>query len=127
MVSRLEALADAVVKYSGYLDPESAAYQNRNPGNLPAFSPKHPRDEVGKRQFRSHLDGYQALLFDLAVKCAGRSHSGLKPDSTLRDLAAVYGQPETAAGYYAKFLRRALGDPSISDKTALSYFVEAPE
>lgn len=124
MVRRLEALADAIMRYSGYNDPESASYQSRNPGALKAISDKHARDPKGLRVFRSALDGYQALLFDLAIKCVGRSRTRLKSDSTLKDLMLAYGQPESAAGYVAKFLKRALNDSSISDKTPLRFFVE---
>lgn len=123
MVRPLEALADAIISISGWHNPESAAYQNRNPGGLPAISDKHPRDERGMRIFRSALDGYQALLFDLAVKCDGKSRTRLKGESTLRDLVLAYHQPETAAKYVARYLKRALKDESITDKTPLSYFV----
>jgi hypothetical protein len=75
MVSRLEALADSIVHYSKWSDPESLAYQNRNPGELLAVSPKHPRDVDGKRIFRSFMDGYQALIFDLAIKCSAVAHA----------------------------------------------------
>lgn len=75
------------------------------------------------RIFRSALDGYQALLFDLAVKCDGKSRTRLKGESTLRDLVLAYHQPETAAKYVARYLKRALKDESITDKTPLSYFV----
>lgn len=124
MVSRLEALADAISRYSGYDNPESAAFQNRNPGNLPAISPRHIRDLQGKRVFQSFLDGYQALLFDLKVKASGKSSTRLKPSSTIRDLMASYGQPETAAKYIAKFLKRALSIDSITEQTTLSFFLE---
>jgi hypothetical protein len=124
MVSRLEALADAIVHYSHWNDPESASYQNRNPGELSAVSVKHPKDATGQRIFKSSMDGYQALIFDLAVKCSGRSRTRLKPDSSLRDLVLAYGKPESTAKFLAKFLKRALGDQSVSEKTLLGYFLE---
>ncbi len=124
MLAPLEALADALAKYSGWHDPESAAYQNRNPGALKAFTMKHHRDEAGMRVFYSHMDGYQALLFDLTVKCSGMSRTRLKKASVLRDLMVVYGQPATAADYVAKFLRKAMRDQCISADTPLSQFVE---
>lgn len=121
---RLEALADALARYSGWFDPTSEAYQNRNPGNLPAISPKHPRTASGKRIFDSALDGYQALLFDLEIKCSGRSNSHLKGDSTLHDLVLVRKEPATSALYLSRYLRRALQDETISEKTPLAYFLE---
>jgi hypothetical protein len=123
MVRRLEALADAICHYSGWDDPESEGYQARNPMLLKAFLPKHPRNLTGKRVFRSLLDGYQAGLFDLATKCVGKSHSGLKPESSLRELMYAYGFPEAMARSVAKFLRRALQDESINEATQLSIFV----
>lgn len=65
ILNKLEVLADAIAYHNLAHESDSAAYQNRNPGNLQAFSFKHPRDENGKRIFNSYLDGYQALLFDL--------------------------------------------------------------
>ena len=123
IVRRLEALADAITRYSGFADPESEEYQIRNPGRLTAFSDKHARTPNGKRVFRSLLDGYQALLFDLAVKCVGKSNSGLKPASTLTDLVLVYGFPPGTVRFVAKFLRHALGDETVKETTPLSYFV----
>jgi len=123
-VRRLEALADAVARLSGWHDPDTAAYQNRNPGALQAFGVRHERSTDGLRVFHSALDGYQALLFDLAIKCVGRSRSGLKSTSTLRELMLAYGQPATASAYIVKFLRRALKDLTITCDTQLSYFVE---
>jgi len=123
VVSRLEALADAIVHYSGWDNPESELYQDRNPGGLKAFSPKHARDLKGLRVFKSLTDGYQALLFDLAIKCVGRSNTHLKIESTLRDLICALGFPGTTAQYVARFLRRALRDDTISEKTQVNYFV----
>jgi hypothetical protein len=123
-VSRLEALADAIAHYSGWTNPESEAYQARNPGALPAISSKHIRNAKGQRVFRSMLDGYQALLFDLAIKCSGHSHTRLKPISTLRELMLAYHQPDTTGKFVAKYLKRALQDEQISENTPLRYFVE---
>lgn len=125
IVSRLEALADAIMKYSGYGDPESDNYRFRNPGSLRGFTDKHLTAPDGKRVFKSFLDGYQALLFDLKVKCTGKSNTRLTQESSLTDLMTVYGQPATSAKYIAKFLKRALDDQSITDKTPLKFFVEA--
>jgi len=122
---RLEALADGIARYSGYYDPESEVYQARNPGSLKARSLGQAATPSGKRVFKSHIDGYQALIFDLAIKCSGRSNTALRPTSTLRELLLSYGQPATAAIYVAKYLRRALLDHSINPDTPLEFFLES--
>src|SRR5579871_643054 len=124
MVRKIEALADAITKSTGYLNPENELYSSRNPIGLPAVSPKHVRDSRGKRVFHSVLDGYQAALFDLELKCSGKSKAKLKPNATLRDLMVVYGYPEAMGDVCSKFLRKALGDPTIKGTTPLSFFVE---
>lgn len=86
--------------------------------------PEQRRDEQGMRIFRTLLDGYQALYFDLAIKCSGKSHTRLRSTSTLRDLILAYGHPITMAKYVANFLKKALKDESVSDQTQLSYFTE---
>lgn len=123
-MNRIEALADAIAHYSGFNDPDSPAYQNRNPGKLMAYLDHQPRDSEGIRTFRTVLDGYQALLFDLKVKCSGRSHTKLRQTSTLRDLILSRNQPAPMAKHVANFLRRALHNESISEKTELGYFLE---
>lgn len=124
MVRRIEALADAISRYTGWVDPESPAYQNRNPGLLKAISPKHPRDEQELRIFQSALDGYQALLFDLRVKCGGESRTRLKPTSTLTDLMLAYGYKSTMADVVVKYLRRSLQSEAINPDTPLAFFLE---
>lgn len=124
MIRPLEALADAVSSVMGYNNPEGPSYQNRNPLGLKAYSDKHAKDSTGQRIFGSLLDGYQAGLFDLAVKCVGRSRTHLKPTSTIEDLMKVYGWP-LAVGKVVSFLQRALQDETISKNTHLSHFVES--
>jgi len=119
----LEILADALIYSTGTFDPQSPAYIARNPGMLPAISPKQPRDEHGKRVFRSFIDGYQALLYDLRIKCAGKSKAGLKQGATLSDLVCVYGHPRATAVSVALFIRHALGGANITERTPLSYFI----
>lgn len=123
-MNKIEALADSFAKASGWHDPESDAYRNRNPIQLPAISPRHPRDEQGKRIFKCALDGYQAALFDLKIKCSGQSNAGLRKDATLRDLALVYGHTPGGIPRIVRFLRRALSDESITEHTPLMAFLE---
>ena len=130
---KLEALAEAVVAYSGYLQPDSALHAARNPGGLKALGATQSRDDKGNRTFRSVLDGYQALLYDVELKVAGimkdgvlqRSRARLTPDHTLMDLSAAYNLPITTASAWSRFLRQALSDSTISAKTPLSYFLES--
>ncbi len=123
---KLEALAEAIAKMSGYVNPDSPAHAARNPGDLEALSVEHPKDVRGRRVFRSFLDGYQALLHDLQVKLSGKSRSGLTPQSTLVDLAKARGEafPLITSRSWAAFLRPALGDQAITNQTQLSYFTE---
>jgi hypothetical protein len=121
---KLEALAEAIVHVSGYREPGSTLYLARNPGGLRAFKPEHLRDADGNRIFGSVIDGLQALLFDTALKLEGMSKACLQPSDTLQDFAVSCGQPFTAADAYAKFLRKALSNESISRKTALAFLLE---
>ena len=122
---KLEALAEAVVAYSGYLQPDSALHAARNPGGLKALGATQSRDDKGNRTFRSVLDGYQALLYDVELKATGKSRAQLRPDQSLIDLSAAYNLPITTASAWSRFLRQALSDSSISAKTPLSYFLES--
>ncbi len=119
---KLEALAEAIMKYSGYLEPSSELHAARNPGGLKATSMKHKHNELGQRTFNSFIDGVQALLFDLRVKLAGESWASLSDESTLKDLALSYSHPANTATTWAKFLRAALKDETISAETKLEYF-----
>ena len=120
----VEALAEAITKYSGYLEPSSELHAARNCGGLRATSMRHAKTEQGYRIFNSFIDSMQALLFDLQTKLAGKSWAELKPESTLKDLALSYSLPDTTAAAWARFLRAALRDSTISDKTELSYFTK---
>ena len=122
---KLEALAEAVVAYSGYLQPDSALHAARNPGGLKALGATQSRDDKGNRTFRSVLDGYQALLYDVELKATGKSRAQLRPDQSLIDLSAAYNLPITTASAWSRFLRQALSDSTISAKTPLSYFLES--
>jgi hypothetical protein len=120
---RLEALADALTRQSNWSEPDSRSYQTRNPGLLRAHSPKHLSDDKGVRLFDNFGDGYQALLYDLTVKCSGHSRTKLKPHSILHDLVIVYGHNKKAVEQVVRFLRRALRDETISHETPLAYFL----
>lgn len=119
----VEALAEAIIAYSGYLDPESSLYRARNPGGLPATSFKHKRDEEGNRIFKSLIDGIQALLYDVDLKLSGKSRNGLSRESTLTDFAIAFGCNKLHAMAWAKFLSKALQD-NITHATRLERFLE---
>ncbi len=121
---KLEALAEAVVKYSGYLEPSSELHSARNCGGLRATSARHAKTETGYRIFNSFIDSIQALLFYLQTKLAGKSWAELKPESTLKDLALSYSLPDTTAAAWSRFLRAALKDSGITSETRLSYFTD---
>ena len=128
MISRIEALADAWIEYgTRFSDPNSEEYLCRNPGALKWFPTQklHAKTESGMRKFRSFIDGYQALCFDFEVKCKGESRSRVTKEATLTDLVIAFSVPETTAKYMARFLRKALNDQNISEKTRLSYFLES--
>lgn len=114
---KLEALADALAFYHRSFDPLSIAYKTRNPGLLKATQLKHKKNETGERIFESIQDGYQALLFDLKIKCSGKSASRIKL-LTLTDLL----QSKAASKYLARFLTHAL-EVEITTETALSFFL----
>lgn len=120
---KLESLAEAISAYSGYSDPASALYAARNPGGLKSVGPQ-PNDGKGNRTFRSVIDGMQALFYDCELKVSGRSRAKLKPESTLIDLSTSYNLPILTATAWARFLRKALNDTTISAHTPLSYFTQ---
>jgi hypothetical protein len=127
MIPRISALCDAFAKLNGALDPQSDAYKLRNPLLLKAFSPKHDRDEKGRRRFRSFTSGYDNGIIDLQIKCSGKSFSKIGPESTLVDLVCLYGNPKTAAKYIINFLRHALEDDTITENVLLAWFLEVPQ
>lgn len=116
----VEALAEAIIAYSGYLEPGSALYRARNPGGLPATAFKHKRDEDGNRVFKSLLDGLRALLYHVDMKLS--SDSRLTPQSTLTDFAVAFGCNKLEAMLWAKFLSKALQD-EITHTTKLERFL----
>jgi hypothetical protein len=125
---RLAALCAAFAAMNGLLSPGSDAYRLMNPLLLPAFSPKHKKDEkTGRRCFNSFSSGWDNSLIDLSIKCSGNSFSKIGPDSTLLDLVCLYGNRPPAARIVKNFLCAALNDASISESQPLSWFLESPQ
>ena len=127
MISRISALVDAFAKLNGALDPQSDAYKLRNPLLLKAFSPKHDRDDKGRRRFRSFTSGYDNGILDVQIKCSGKSYSkSVGPDTPLTSLVCLYGNPISATRYVVNFLRHALEDDTITENIPLGWFLEVP-
>jgi hypothetical protein len=114
----LEAIADAIYLYEGN-KARDRAYRNRNPGNLRRAHVGGQLDEGGYLIFRSFVEGYNALLYDLAVKASGTGQTGLNYDSSLLDLFKVYAPaadhnvPEKYAAFVAGWLRDVYGAVDI--------------
>src|SRR6266700_5347576 len=76
-MKRLEAIADAVALYHHYWEPESEAYELRNPGMLIG--------EEGKRKFSCHRAGYASFLDRIKKHCAAH------PEETIVSLLDSLG------------------------------------
>lgn len=126
-VNKIEALADAIGELNSIHNPESKAYQLRNPLLLKSYAKlgRHEVNTDGLRVFTSLLAGIKAALFDLDLKIKGLSRAGLKPTDPLKNLLGCYGIHEVVAHTkVVRFLRRALADESINASTPLSFFIE---
>lgn len=125
-VSKLEYLCDAIAEYAGSHDPRNAAYKLRNPLALREF---RVHGEGGKkvvrfgelRAYRSWVHGYESALYDLKLKCSGRSSSGLTQYSSIAELVSYYEKPEIAPNV-ANYLSFALED-AITPETKLFIFL----
>src|SRR5208282_5571209 len=90
----LEALADAIMCYEGWIPKGqtnaipngSRSWRNRNPGNLRPFAASQQRDESNYRIFNSLVDGFSALLADLNKKL----QVDFGPKNTLLDVMNKY-------------------------------------
>lgn len=148
----IEALADAIGKLNGMADPESDAYQLRNPGLLRAASiqsrRKQEANEGGLRRFSSMVAGYSCLVSELVERCSGRGerldrrrgtingnsfkqeylggrlvvHMNITEKSPLGDLLEIYGLG-LARRQVVNFLRRALWNDCITEFTEVKFFV----
>ena len=131
-VKRIEALADCIGFLNEIHNPESAAYQLRNPGLCRAHSFKHldAVDKLGRRIFSSLIGGYRFLVQDLTWKCSGetraKGESGkLKPTSKLSDLLKSFRLSAIDKQMQAvTFLNLALGSEDVTAETPLQFFLE---
>ena len=127
MITKIEALLDALANLNGAHIPSMRAYKNRNPLLLKAFSEKHERDADGYRIFNSWSSGFNNGINDLQIKCSGNSHSRLQPTDTLKDLVKHFGNDASACRAVKNFLRVALNNMDIYENTELSFFMDEPK
>lgn len=127
MVTKIEALFDALASLKGWNNPDSLAYQLRNPLMVKSFSKpgKNEITEDGYRIFSTQLAGIRAGLFDLTLKVTGKSRAGIKAEDALENVLRVYGITELG-GMQAvvKYLKRALKTQDIKTTTPLKWFTE---
>ena len=130
----LEALADSIMRFEGWLPPAmdpkspqgSRSWRNRNPGNLRPVTMLGVQavsvDDANYRVFDSLAQGWIALLNDISAKLEG-SH-GLTDNSTLRNFFDIYApsnddnDPNKYARQVAIWLSRDLGS-TIAPETTL--------
>lgn len=121
-MKHIEHLALAISKTCGGFTSESEAFQLNNPGLLKAFSPNHKADAYrGYRRFLSWQGGFKALIFDLTLKCEGRSNASVNNLSPLKDLLELWEIKDSRKT--VNFLRHACADQTITELTPLEYFV----
>lgn len=127
MITRIEALFDAVASTKGWNNPDSLCYQLRNPLMVKSFSKpgKNEITEDGYRVFSTQLAGIRAGLFDLTLKITGKSRAGIKTDDLLENVLRVYGITELGGQQaVVKYLKRALKTQDIKTTTPLKCFTE---
>ena len=131
-VKRIEALADCIGFLNDVHNPESLAYQLRNPGLCRAYSFKQlgAVDKNGYRIFTSLIGGYRFLVQDLTWKCSGQTRATgetgkLKPTSSLTDLLRSFRMTNIEHLMQAvKFLNDALQTEEVTATTELKFFLE---
>lgn len=134
---RIECLACGIANLTGgFSNPDSDAFQLKNPSCARAYSFKHlnETDDRGRRRFTSFIGGFRFLVQDLIWKINGDtrakgSNGKLKPTSTLSDLLLSYrienkSTIEENLFTLLDFLTRALKDDTINTMTPLSFFSE---
>ena len=127
MITRIEALFDALASLKGWSNPDSQAYQLRNPLMVKSFSKpgKNEITEDGHRIFSTQLAGVRAGLFDLDLKIRGKSRAGIKADDMLENVLRVFGVTELGGQQaVVKFLKRALKTQDIKTTTPLKWFLQ---
>lgn len=127
-MNKLDAVCFAILKFEGFTPGASTqegsqSYRSNNPGNLRAGKGEIGKSDAGFAVFASFADGWEALHYDITVKCSGNSRAKL-PDgrrlsksSTLYDLFHVYApssdnnHPIEYANFVANFAHINPNDP----------------
>lgn len=93
---RVERLAYAIAEIEGWLSPTesksiggSRSYRNHNPGNLRG-SPFAVQVLDGYAFFKTDIDGFNALMWDIRQKARGNTSTNLTGESTLSDFCRVW-------------------------------------
>src|SRR6267378_928142 len=112
-MKRLEAIADAVAVYHHYWEPESEAYELRNPGML-----HDPEENNKKRKFSCHRAGYASFLDRIKKYCLAN------PDANLISLLDALGikmrqQQQQTLDYMAR-----CANSTLKAETQLQWFIE---
>src|SRR5271165_233469 len=112
-MKRLEAICDAVANYHHYTEPESEAYELRNPGLL-----KDPAENNAKRRFSCHRAGYASLLDRVEKYCLAH------PDEGVYSLLCHFNvcmkiQQEQAIDFMSRS-----ASSTINGSTTLAWFIE---
>jgi hypothetical protein len=110
-VKRLEAICDAVAACNNYFDPDSEAYELRNPLLLIGTE--------GKRRFSCHKAGYASGMDRVSKYCLAH------PEDSLNSLLEYCGvklklQQERAID----FISRCVNSNGLSMETRLDWFLE---
>jgi hypothetical protein len=96
----LERLAMAMIEHEGWIPPSGAnfkegsrSFRNHNPGNLRS-SPFQFTTKDGFAVFKTDIEGWNAMIWDLKQKATGNTSTGLNGESTLFDLIHVWAPAE---------------------------------
>ena len=97
---KLERLIYAIAEKEGWTPQNTfenktatISYRNHNPGNLRS-SPFESGKAGGFSVFKTDIDGFNALKWDITQKAKGNTVTKLNGESTIRDLIFVYAPPE---------------------------------
>ena len=87
-MNKLDTFCWAILQFEGWA-VGSRSWRNNNPGNL-RKSVFECDNVEGYAVFEDFSHGWNALVYDVSMKCKGRTSSGLTPNSTILDFFNVY-------------------------------------
>ena len=128
-MKKIEALALAIARQYDILEPGSEAFITMNPGLLRSFSPDRLDvvNENGIRVFGTLQGGLRALISNLESKCEGKTRAQtdnggkINQQSSLNELCKTF--PFIKTRKIVEYLRDALDDQALSERTPLQYFL----